>query len=764
MLAHLLIVVGSLLAEAQAAPVTDQARPVLPGQVRLEGWLGHRVDVNTTERLLKVSLAERVRPFASPNEREGWSGEHIGKWLHAAAIAYSYTHDAGLRTRLDQSVAALVKCQAADGYLGTYRPEARWGGWDVWTHKYNLLGLLACHEYTGNPQALAAAKAIGDLLVKTFGDGRRDIIRSGTHVGMAATSVLEPVVLLYRATRDPRYLEFAQYLVRAYDQAHGPKIVATLTATHSVAKTANRKAYEMMSNLVGLCELYRATGERRWLVPCLYAHDDIVANQMYLTGGTSLHEHFQEPHHLPNSGSVSENCAHVTWLQLCAQLFRITGDAKYADTLERIVYNHLLAAQHPDGAALCYFTPLAGRKPYTPGMNCCTSSGPRGIALVTTLAYTVAPTGLMVNFYGPSTLRAEHGGATIKLVQKTDYPFRGDVSLAVEPDRPAQFDLFLRIPGWCRTWKATVNGTPVGTAAAPGQYLRLARLWQPGDRVDLVLDMPALLVPGTHTNAGFVAVQRGPLVLAFDMRLNAGIAPTNISPLAGPDGTVALSLPADLKKIADEGFRGQGCTAVWEGDKVVLKTVPMVLTSFADAGSAGSSFAVWMPATERLREMPRQPFLFAQETWSQPGNVPGSIADGDPGTWRVTFDRRLQPEAWFAVERPDPVTINAVLYAHGQVYHDGGWWDTSRAKPRIQVKRAPGGKWEDLATLDSYPATTAATRPRLSIGQSFVVRFPATAAVGVRIIGTPACGDNPKQSFASCAELQGLRESAAPRR
>ncbi len=73
---------------------------------------------------------------------------------------------------------------------------------------------------------------------------------------------------------------------------------------------------------------------------------------------------------------------------MAAQLLRITGEAKYADTIERIAYNHLLAAQKPDGEALCYFTPLAGKKPYGAGMNCCTSSGPRGIALLTTLTYT----------------------------------------------------------------------------------------------------------------------------------------------------------------------------------------------------------------------------------------------------------------------------------------------------------------------------------------------------------------------------------------
>jgi DUF1680 family protein len=176
---------------------------------------------------------------------------------------------------------------------------------------------------------------------------------------MAATSVLEPIVLLYRATKDPRYLDFARYIVRSYDQPHGPKIARSLSDTKSVIKTANGKAYEMMSNLVGLCELHRSTGDEALLRPCVNAYNDIVANQLYVTGGTSLGEHFQPPHRLPNTGAVSENCAHVTWLQLCAELLRITGEAKYADTLELTIYNHLLAEAQRRIAVLLH---AAGRQ------------------------------------------------------------------------------------------------------------------------------------------------------------------------------------------------------------------------------------------------------------------------------------------------------------------------------------------------------------------------------------------------------------------
>ena len=742
-----------------ADPGADRESPIQPALVHFSGWLGSRVDANWKNRLATVSLGERLKPFEHPADSQGWSGEHIGKWLHAAALTWSYTHDAALRGRIDEAVAALARDQAPDGYLGTYAPKQRWGGWDVWTHKYNLIGLLACHEILGSPQALDVARRIGDLLCNTFGEGRRDIIRSGTHMGMAATSVLEPMVLLYRATGEPRYLEFARYITQAYDQPNGPKIIATLTETRSVAKTANRKAYEMMSNLVGLCELFRATGEDALLRPCLYAYDDIVANQMYVTGGTSASEYFQDPHHLPNAGHVSENCTQVTWLQLAIQLLRLTGEARYADTIERIAYNHLLAAQKPDGAQLCYFTPLAGQKPYTAAMNCCTSSGPRGIALLTTVAYATAANSLMVNLYESSTFQAHVAGASIKVAQQTRYPLDGAIDLALEPASPIEFNLLLRIPGWCAAWKVWLNGAPLPSPAIPGTYFRITRTWSPGDRVRLELAMPGRLVEGNYSDEGLVAVERGPLVLAIDQRLNPELSIARVSPRAGDEGVVALEPAADPQKLAAHVFRGKGLTATVENDRTVLKEVPLLWTSFAEAGQTGSSMLVWLPSKSQLQRAPRLPFLFAKESYSRPGNVDGSIADGDRSTYRTTCDARMQLEDWFAVQRDQPVTINTVVFAHGRVSHDGGWWDTAKGKPRIQILAAADGSWEDVGVLESYPQTDATTRPQIPDGKSFLVRFPASRAVAIRIVGAPACGDSPQQSFASCAELQGFNQS-----
>ncbi len=145
----------------------------------------------------------------------------------------------------------------------------------------------------------------------------------------------------------------------------------------------------------------------------------------------------------------------------------------------------------------------------------------------------------------------------------------------------------------------------------------------------------------------------------------------------------------------------------------------------------------------------------AEESRSRQGNVDGSILDGDLGSFVVTFDNRPAKEDWFALTFAAPVTISRVLFAHGKSFHDGGWFDASAGKPRVEVQRDHNGKWETVGTLGDYPATSATDGKNLTPGQSFPLRLTSPVrVVAIRVVGKPACGDNPKQAFASCAELQ----------
>jgi uncharacterized protein len=149
-------------------------------------------------------------------------------------------------------------------------------------------------------------------------------------------------------------------------------------------------------------------------------------------------------------------------------------------------------------------------------------------------------------------------------------------------------------------------------------------------------------------------------------------------------------------------------------------------------------------------------FSFGREIYSREGNVIGSIADADPGTFRVTFDGQPQEEAFFGIEIEKPVVIRRVVYVAGNLFHDGGWFDTRAGKPRIQVRPTRDGPWVEVAVLEDYPHATAVDSKGIQPGMRFTGTFAPTEAFAIRVIGTPASGDNPAQAFVSCAELMGF--------
>jgi len=682
----------------------------------------------------------RTRPGSHPSV-----GEHAGKYLEAAALSWAFTGNDDVRALMDHFAQSLIDAQLPDGYLGTYSDDQRWTSWDVWVHKYNLAGLLSYYSVTGSQPALETCRRVGDLVVRTFGDspGQRDILQqAGAHMGMAATSVLEPMCRLYRFTGEQRYLDFARYLVRSYDRPQGPRIITSLIQSGSVRQTANAKAYELMSNLIGLIELYRLTGERAFLEPALIAWRDIASRRLYLTGTTSSGEYFRDDFDLPGeeASNVGQGCATVAWLQLNWHLLRVTGEARYADQIERTVYNQLLAAQDPRNGRLCPFTPLNGRKRPALGANDCVSSQPRGLALIPASVWGSREGGIAVMLYvsGEATipLRADYA-VTIK--SETTFPAAGAVTLSVRPPKPARFPLFLRVPAWARSFKASVNRGEELSGAA-GDFLRIDRMWKWGDTVRIEMDLSPRLVPGGHSYPDHVALERGPQVLALEAALNPAVpymhraAPRTMNPAQITLADATAALPA-----------GWGGTQAYAIDGLASgKPQTLVLVPFADA----VNYRVWLPRPDRVTVGQVAVSAFGRESWSRTGSVLGSICDERGDTYRTTFEGAPAREDWYAVEMDEPADIARVVYRHGKVFENGGWFDTSAGKPSIQVRRSRNGPWETVATLETYPAFTSAGIPGLRDGDPYAVRLKQPVhALAVRIVGRPA------RAFSSCAEL-----------
>ncbi len=734
-----------------------------PAQIHIGGWLGARIDANEKSRLLTVDTEPLLAGYRKRPGSHPWIGEHVGKWLHAATLAWAYTGDPALKAKLDRVASDLIACQEPDGYLGTYVPAKRFGlyegaDWDVWSHKYNLIGLLTYYQYTGNRPALDCCRKMADLLIATF-PGKKSILAAGTHLGMAATSVLEPVVLLYRFTGDKRYLEFARYIVKAWDEPGGPAIAAALRAGKGVNKTANGKAYEMLSNLVGLCELARATGDRGLLEPVRNAWHDIVENRLYITGSASSGEVFREDHVLPNQvgAHICETCVTTTWIQLNLQLLRLTGDRKYGDELERSIYNHLAAAQHPRGDDWCYYTALEGKKPYDSGINCCHSSGPRGMALAVQAAYLTVKTAraehLVVSTFENSRVELEVGGQRVSLTQSSLFPRVGEGTLTFHMAKPATFGLLVRVPKWVQVppwtanFKLTVNDGPEEGSGGLMGYARVRpREWKDGDRVHLSYKLGSRLVPGHFGDTDRAALAWGPFVLAYDQARNPG--------LPSPSAVGLVRASTELTLLPGPGLAFRGPVVGRKGDS----PVQAVFVPFADAGSTGGAYRVWLRAAG-VDAGTASVLADGQESRSRQGNQNGSIIDGDPASFVVTYNGSAAKEDWYAVTLAAPARIARVVFKHGQSFHDGGWFDTRGGKPQVQVQRTSSGPWETVGKLGGYPATTATDDRAIEAGQAFECRLgSAVSAVAVRVLGVPSSGDNASQKFSSCGELEAFSE------
>ena len=762
---------------ATISPLPDKVAPVVPDRqdfqtpdrVRLTGWVGMRIEANEANRLVKLDPARLLEGYRKRPGRQSWDGEHVGKWLHAATLAWVNTGDPALRQKLDYVATELIKCQLDDGYLGTYLEKDRWTEWDVWAHKYNLIGLITYMRYTGNLEPLPACRRMADLLCQTFGDepGKRDIIKAGEHVGLAPTSVLEPMVLLYRLTGEPRYLDFCRYIFRAWEQPNGPKIISTLLTAKRVDKVGNGKAYEMLSCLNGALEFYRTTGEPKILEACLNGWADIVHNRLYLTGAASYGELFHDDFDLPNVANVGETCVTVTWLQFNAQLLRLTGEARFAEQLEHVVLNQLFGAQRCDGSGWGYYVQMEGKKPYSSSLDghCCLSSGPRGVALIPAFAVTTDSDGIVVNLYDSGTAKVNLRNATaVTLTTDTRYPSDERIQMTIDPAEQKTFAVKVRIPAWCGNSSLRVNGKPVTVVTGADGYVAVTRKWKHGDRIELRFKLEPRVVVGDHKNQGKVAVLYGPLVLAADeallgatnRSLNAisaagtNLAALGVRPEPAPD--VVKSWPgAQVFRVNAIARKRAG--SLKPGTPLQVRLIP-----FADAGANGTRYKVWLPLG--LASSSGNMLLDGRESSSRIGNVSGSIIDEDLQSFVVTFNNKLRAEDWFAVALDEPVTVSRVIFAHGQTFHDGGWFDASTGKPHIQVKSAKDAAWETAGELADYPATTATDSAGLKGGERFNCQFakPVTV-VAIRVLGKPASGDNPQQAFASCAEIQAFNGS-----
>jgi len=456
------------------------------------------------------------------------------KWLEAVACDQAISPDPELAEMASGVIDLLAAAQGDDGYLNTYwqmvRPDDRWTdldhGHELYCAGHMIEAAVAFHRATGDSRLLQVARRFADYIDSVFGPGKRPGTPGHPEIELA-------LVELYRETGERRYLDLAGYFVDQrgqqklgmggrhfgpeYHQDRVPVREATVVEGHAV-----RQLYLT----AGVADLYLETGDPELMDAMARLWGDMTARKMHLTGGFGARftgEAFGDPYELPSDRCYCETCASIAAMMWNWRMLLATGDGRYADLLERSLYNGFLSGVSLDGERYFYVNPLQSRggieRPEWYGCACCPPNVMRQIALVAHYIATVDTAGVQIHQYMPARVPFENEeGHRATLRIDTDYPWDGDVRLTIDETDDEVWRLSLRVPGWCPSGHVRVND--VSAAAAPGgQYAHVERRWRAGDTVDLSLPMaPRLIEPNPRIDAirGCLAIERGPLVYCLE--------------------------------------------------------------------------------------------------------------------------------------------------------------------------------------------------------------------------------------------------------
>lgn len=549
--------------------------PLPLSKVKLEGgFWGARQELNRAVTLPieyeQLKGTGRIDAFklgwrpGQPNPPHQFWDSDVAKWIEAVGYSLATHPDPALERLADEVIALIVGAQQPDGYLNVHftvvEPQNRWKNLrdmhELYCAGHLMEAAVAYYQGTGKRTLLDALCRYADHIATVFGPGE------GQKRGYPGHPEIElALVKLYRATGVERYLRLAQFFVEergrqphyydleaaargetekprwmlggySYNQSHLPIRQQTTAEGHAV------RAMYLFS---GATDVAAETGDAELLAVMEGLWRNVTLRRMYLTGGIgsgAAGERFTYDYDLPNDLAYAETCAAIGLVFWAQRLLHCTGDATYADIMERALYNGVLSGLSLDGRRFFYANPLemnpaalAGRPDlFHPivqaqrqewfGCACCPPNIARLLASLGAYLYGQSEDTLYVHLFTPGQAEFTLGGQAVILRQETDYPWGELVRLTVHPARPATFTLALRLPGWCRGARLTVAGTPQDVQPLLRRgYIHLARRWQPGDVVEWTLPMPIECVyahPAVRADAGRVALQRGPLVYCLE--------------------------------------------------------------------------------------------------------------------------------------------------------------------------------------------------------------------------------------------------------
>jgi len=606
--------------QAPHAIVNDFLVPI--DGIKLGGYFDSRIRALTTGLYPRLDFTI-LEDFFRHKKDDFACGEFWGKIVRSACMVYRYTGDAGLKQTLDTTVTAMLKIQAQNGEISQSPADKQPNGGtgsDLWERKYVLLGLWHYYEIAPSQEVLDAMLKLVAYTESQVGHApKTPITDTGwAFEGIESSSILEPIMKLYKLTGDEKCLALAHYIVEETGACRRGNIFeAVLNGTDpkDIGNNGNpaqsiAKAYEISSCFEGLLEYYRATGNEKWLKATKMYVNKVIAQEITVAGsGGADHPYNKGPgtgeqwnytaFEQTNTGigHMQETCVTVTWMKLLYQLFRLTGDSALMDQIEVSLCNALMGSVKADGSVFRYYSPLNGWRFFTDGfardiggyvLSCCTANGASGLGLIPDLAAhrltgQGAKTTLAVNLFVAAKIPIFANGTLGALKIETDYPACNRVVFTVQ--KGGCFALRIRIPGWSKHTQLTVNGKAIGTQS--GTYAEIDRLWQDGDTVILTLDMQPRIVllpklPGMpQAEEKHAAVLFGPLAMARERRVDAKYAEA-----------VCLN---ELKKNAHQDWE---LLPKPKCGRVGLRLGDIQLIDYASAGETweeDSAFMTWLP-------------------------------------------------------------------------------------------------------------------------------------------------------------------------
>lgn len=530
----------------------------------------------------------------------GWRGEYWGKMMRGAVLVYKYTQSERLYAALTESVCDMLTVIEADGRVSSYSRELEFLGWDIWSRKYVILAceyyLEICRDESLKTEIVAFISRAADYLIDKIGAEKIKITKASNHwLGLNSSSILEPIVRLYRLTGEKKYLDFASYIVdvggaegiNIFDLAYENKLYPY---QYGVSK-----AYEMTSCFEGLLEYYEVTGISKYKTAVLNYAKAILESEMSIIGsaGTTheLFDHTRTRQTREQEDEVmQETCVTVTLMKFFARVLGLTEDSAYADAIEKSFYNAYLGALNTERRESEYpykttegvvstILPFDAYSPLTPARRgrvvggyqvlpdmtyygCCACIGAAGVGVFLDNAVVIGDDCVTINFYEQGNVKFDYLTTKVCINIETDYPKSETVRINIDAEKPVKFTLRLRKPAW---------------SDGVGGYEEYTREWL-SDTVELTFDMTVKLhypetlgedtvytdvrenVGGYYTailakvfskpsEEKYIAFTRGPLTLCADSR--TGKSPHSIFSLPESyeicDGGIAEGVPRLLK-------------------------------------------------------------------------------------------------------------------------------------------------------------------------------------------------------------------------